>query len=403
MDKNNLKQPRLVVFSTLFPNTKQPNAGVFIRERMFRVGKYVPLIVVAPVAWFPGQAIIRRFKPHFRPEPEKQEIQQGITVYHPRFFSIPGVFKWLDGYFLAAGSYFLMKKLKKEFSFNIIDSHFAYPDGFAATLLGKWLTVPVTITLRGTEIRHAKTKSLKHLLINALKRATRVFSVSASLRNHVINLGIPADKVRVIGNGVDTTKFYPLDRTDMRSKQGLKPEDKVLITVGGLVERKGFHRVIEAIPALLKEYPNLKYLVVGGPCAEGDWTEKLQTMVKELNLQEQVRFLGPLPPEQLKDILSAADVFVLSTRNEGWANVILEAMACGLPVIATDVGGNAEVVKYNSLGTIVPFDDKQALENAVNNALQKNWDKEKIIQYAKDNSWDNRVEILLSEFRNLVS
>ena len=403
MDKNNLKQPRLVVFSTLFPNAQQPNAGVFIRERMFRVGQHLPLLVVAPVAWFPGQGLIRRFKPHFRPDVAYQEEQQGIIVYHPRFFSIPGVFKWLDGYFLALSTYSLMKKLKKDFEFNIIDSHFAYPDGFAATKIARKLSVPVTITLRGTEIRHSKSNTLRPFLVSALKSASKVFSVSNSLKQHVINLGIQKDKIRVVGNGVDTQKFYPLEKQAMRKKLAIKNTDKVLITVGGLVERKGFHRVIEVLPELIKHFPELKYLIVGGPCAEGDWTEKLQTMVTELNLQNHVSFLGSLPPTQLKDVLSAADVFVLSTRNEGWANVILEAMACGLPVIATDVGGNLEVVSNSDVGIIVPFDKKQQLKESIDISLKKDWNKDKIIQYAKDNSWDNRVDILLSEFNQLVS
>ncbi|MCK5649002.1 MAG: glycosyltransferase, partial [Gammaproteobacteria bacterium] len=185
MDKNKNKQPRLLVFSTLFPNPGQPNAGVFIRERMFRVGQHIPLIVVAPVAWFPGQSLIRRFKPHFRPEAALQEIQNGVTVYHPRFFSIPGFFKWLDGYFLAISTYSLMKRLKREFNFTIIDSHFAYPDGFAATRIGKWLSVPVTITLRGTEVPHSKSITKRPFLLRALKSADKVFSVSNSLKMHM--------------------------------------------------------------------------------------------------------------------------------------------------------------------------------------------------------------------------
>ncbi len=402
MDKNNFKQPRLVVFSTLFPNAKQPNAGVFIRERMFRVGQHVPVIVIAPVAWFPGQAIIRKIKPHFRPEPEKVEIQQGVTVYHPKFFCIPGIFKWLDGYFLALSSYFFMKKIKAEFDFNIIDSHFAYPDGFAATRLGKRLNVPVTITLRGTEVPHSRSKAKRFLMLKALKSANRIFSVSSSLKQHVVHLGAPANKIQVVGNGVDTEKFYPVDGQKVRKQLNISPTDKVLITIGALVERKGFHRVIELMPELLKQHPNLHYLIVGSAGVEGDWTEKLNTQVKTLKLEHNVHFLGARPPSELKEILSAADVFVLSTRNEGWANVILEALACGLPVIATDVGGNSEVVSDSKLGTIVEFDNKNELKTAISTAMSKNWDKNYIIKYAQDNSWNKRVDILRAEFEKLI-
>ena len=128
----------------------------------------------------------------------------------------------------------------------------------------------------------------------------------------------------------------------------------------------------------------------------------LRAQVARLGLAERVRFLGPTPPDDLRWPLSAADLFVLSTRNEGWANVILEAMACGLPVIATDVGGNAEVIADADLGLIVPFGDHAALVAALDQALTRKWDGARLRQYALDNSWDNRVRRLAALFRTLV-
>jgi glycosyltransferase involved in cell wall biosynthesis len=114
-----------------------------------------------------------------------------------------------------------------------------------------------------------------------------------------------------------------------------------------------------------------------------------------------VTFLGPLPPDALKQPLSAADVFVLATRNEGWANVFLEAMACGLPVVTTDVGGNREVVNDPGLGMIVPFGDSAALEQALREALAKSWDRTAIRRYAEANDWQGRVDTLCELFRGL--
>ncbi len=391
-------KPHLVVFSTLFPHAGAPNAGPFIRERMFRVGEVLPLTVVSPQPWFPGQALLRRWKPHFRPPALRHESQHGIEVLHPRFFSVPGAFKQLDGLFMALGSYFTLKKLRRAGKLDILDAHFAYPDGFAATLLGTWLGVPVTITLRGTEVPHSRNAKLRPLLVCALTRAARVFSVSDSLRRHAIGLGIPGDKIRVVGNGVDTTKFHPVERCEARAQLGIGADAQVLISVGGLVERKGFHRVIECLPELKIRFPRLVYLIVGGAGAEGDMRAALEQQVAALGLQDTVRFLGIVPAASLKWPLSAADVFVLSTRNEGWANVFLEAMACGVPVISTDVGGNAEVVCRDELGTIVPFDDHTALNAALMAALAKNWDRPAILAYARDNDWQKRVAVLVEEF-----
>ena len=396
------KQPNLLVFSTLFPHPGQPNAGLFIRERMFRVGKVLPLVVVAPVAWFPFQGIIRKWRPHFRPSAPRTEIQDGVEIYHPRFFSVPGIFKRLDGFFLALGALPTLRRLRKIHSFNVIDAHFAYPDGYAATLLGKWLDIPVTITLRGTEIRHSMDRTLRKPLITALKRAAKIFSVSDSLKQHAIGLGIDPAKIQVVGNGVDTEKFHPLPKHEARQQLGLPPDAPVLISVGGLVERKGFHRVIECLPSLRLAFPGLQFLIIGGASAEGDWRARLQELVACLSLQDTVRFLGAIPPDKLKLPLSASDVFVLATSNEGWANVFLEAMACGLPVVTTRVGGNEEVVANPELGSLVPFGDQKALEQAIAEALKKNWNREAIMAYARENSWDSRVQLLNDAFTQLT-
>lgn len=391
----------LVVFSALFPSAARPGAGLFIRERMFRVARHRPLVVVSPQPWFPGQSLIRWLRPGYRPQAPSMETQQGIRVYHPRFLSVPGLLRQFDGWSMALGSFFLLRRLKAEGA-RLIDAHFTYPDGEAATHLGRWLGLPVTITLRGTEVPHSKNPALRPRLSRALKSAAHVFAVSDSLRQLAIELGATADKTEVVGNGVDATRFHPVDRAEARSRHGLPMNAKVLISVGGLVERKGMHRVIDCLPALLKRHPDLHYLVVGGGSPEGDLRAELGAQVSRLGLAGRVHFPGTLPPDELKWPLSASDVFVLSTRNEGWANVFLEAMACGLPVVSTDVGGNAEVVCRDDLGSIVPFGDAPALQQALDAALGKDWDRTAIIDYAQANQWDTRVAQLLRAFDGLA-
>ncbi len=397
-----LDTPRIVVFSTLFPSSVQPGAGVFIRERMFRVARELPLTVVSPVPWFPFQALIRRFRPHFRPMPPYRETMDGIEVLHPRFFSVPGLFKRLDGWLLALGAFRLMRRLRHEGRCDLIDSHFAYPDGYAASLLARWLDVPFTITLRGTESRLARQPAFRERMARGLHAASAVFAVSDSLRQVALALGLPEARAQVVGNGVDTGKFHPVDKTDARNHLGLPADAPVLVSVGGLVERKGFHRVIDCLPALIGEFPQLRYLVVGGPGPEGDMSAQLRAQVARLGLERHVIFTGPMKSEELKLPLSAADLFVLSTRNEGWANVFLEAMACGLPVVTTDVGGNAEVVCKPELGRIVPFGDQAALEQAIAAALKQTWDRTGIIAHAGENAWDTRVARLVAAFREIT-
>ena len=396
-----MTEPKLLVFSSLFPSQIRPNAGVFIRERMFRVGKQIPIIVVSPVPWFPFQGLIRYWYPQFRPQPISYEEQEGVNVFFPRFFSIPGLLRSYDGFFMALGALPRLLQLKKQFS--IIDAHFAYPDGYAATLLGKWLNIPVTITLRGTEVPLAKIKRRKVKILTALNCATQVFSVSDSLKQFVVSLGANGDKIQVIGNGIDVIKFRPIAKSTARAELSISEGTKVLVSVGALVDRKGYHRVIEMLPALVNQYPDLIYLIVGGDSPEGNIRIKLEQQVKVLNLDKHVRFLGAYASDQLKTPLSAADLFVLATANEGWANVFLEAMACGLPVITTDVGGNKEVIVNSELGAVVPFGNPRDLLTAISNGLDKSWNNPLIIQFAQDNAWDHRVKILVDNFNRITS
>lgn len=394
--------PHIVVLSSLFPNQLQPGAGLFIRERMFRVGRYLPLCVVAPTPWFPGQSLLRWFKPHFRLGAPRYENQSEFDVWFPRFISLPGIFKHLDGRMMALGAYSRMRRLRREGRLDIIDAHFAYPDGQAASLLARWLGVPFTVTLRGTETRHMTDCRLAPLILNTLRQAAQVFAVADSLKRLVVALGADAAKIEVVGNGVDTVRFSPQDRAVARDCLFLPADAPVMVSVGGLVPRKGFHRIIDLLPTLRQRFPGLIYLAIGGASAEGNNRSELEGQVTDLGLQGTVRFLGPRPPEELAEILSAADVFVLATSNEGWANVFLEAMACGLPVVTTDVGGNREVVCDDSVGSVVPFGDKALLQEAIAAALSKRWERAAIRRYAEDNSWDERVERLCHHFRDLT-
>jgi len=395
--------PHIVVLCSLFPSARQPGLGLFVRERMFRVGAKLPLAVVSPQPWFPGQGMLRCLRPGFRLGAPAFERQRGFDVWYPRFLSLPGVLKRLDGAFMALGALPRLLRLKRAGRLDIIDAHFAYPDGYAASLLGRWLKVPVTITLRGTESRQVRDPVLRSRVLRGLERARRVFSVSESLRRIALELGLAPDKVRVVGNGVDAERFAPVEQDMARRVLGLALGVPVLVTVGGLVERKGFHRVIACLPALRAAHPGLQYLIVGGASPEGDWTDRLRALVAALRLQDCVRFLGALPAAELKLPLSAADVFVLSSRNEGWANVFLEAMACGLPVVASAVGGNAEVVCDQRLGTIVPFDDARTLTSALDDALRGCWDRAAIRRHALGHTWDRRVEVLVQEFMQIAA
>lgn len=369
---------------------------------MFRVGKQRKIVVLAPQAWFPGQALIRRFRPHFRPPAPRFEVMAGVEVHRPRYLSLPGVLKRLDGISMGLCSLRTARRLVRDFKLNILDVHFAYPAGRAGAFLAPRLGLPMVLTLRGKEKRESY-GNLRGSLTRAITTARRVITVSNDLRDLAVELGAHRSRVHVVGNGIDVAKFSPIPQAQARTRLGLGADWQILVSVGGLVKRKGFQRVIGVLPALLREFSRLHFVIVGGAGPEGDDSLEFKTMASGLGLADRVHFFGPKPPEQLFEVLSAADVFVLASSYEGWANVLLEAMACGLPVVATDVGGNSQVVNNEKLGFLTALGDAEALAKAIERALCSPWDRNEIRAYAQANAWDRRIPLLLEIFDAVLS
>ncbi|MFH0731163.1 MAG: glycosyltransferase [Pseudomonadota bacterium] len=394
---------RILTLTTVFPNFRQPLLGLFIKERMRHVAARKMVRVVAPVPVSPLDPVARWLKPGFRPAtPEYGISEPSFIVDHPPFLCFPGLFKALDGVFYFFSLYYFLKTMKRYYNFDMVDAHFAYPDGVAAALLSKVFNIPFTITLRGTEAAYTKIPSRKKQMQWALHKAARVICVSESLGKVAQQLSTDKQKIRVIPNGVDTNRFSPIEKSAARRFLRLDDDAKVLLTVGGLVERKGFHRVIDILPKIKASFGNVVYLIVGGSSVEGDFSRKLGDMVNKKGLSNVVRFEGAIQPKDLAVYYSAADLFVLPTSNEGWANVFLESLACGTPVITTDVGGNREVIVNSDLGTIVPFGDAMRLETAVTNGLKKEWNPQRLIGYARQRTWDKVAEEVVSVFEEVV-
>jgi glycosyltransferase involved in cell wall biosynthesis len=376
---------RVLVLSNVYPNPKRPAFGIFIHERMRRVARHADLRVVAPIPWFPANAAIRG--PHVAGLPAVEE-RDGVCVLHPRFFCIPRVAKWLDGGLYAASLAPVLVGLRRRFPFDVVDAHFAYPDGVAAVLLGGLFSVPVVITLRGSIVRLSGYPLHRPQLRFALRRAQRVIAVSRSLKAVAVGLGIPPDKIRVIPNGVDALRFRPLDRHRARAACQLPPGRRVLLSVGGVYAGKGHHLALQAVASLRARHPDLLYVMVGGEPAGDGYAARLRRDVAAAGLSDHVRFAGPRSPDELPLWYAAADLFCLATRSEGWANVLLESIACGVPVVTTRVGGNAEIVRDGLDGYLVPHGDVVALAGAIERALARNWDRTALIDHARRHDWE---------------
>lgn len=391
-DESNMKEGtesravRLLVFSTVFPNAAQPHHGIFVRERMRGLPEEVEVRVVAPVPWFP---FVSGLRPGYRPAVPREEVQDGVRVLHPRFLSVPRFLKCLDGLFLFLGAWPVLRRLRREFPFDAIDAHFIYPEGLAAVLLGKTFRVPVLITLRGLLPLLIPYALRRPQLRFALNAAARVIAVSASLKDDALSLGLGRDRVRVIENGIDADLFHPIDRAEARARLGLPatPADNpLLVSVGTLSPRKGFHLVIEALPALAARFPGIRYAIVGGAGAEGAQEAELRRLAQELGVADRVIFAGPQKREKLAEWYSAADLSVLASGHEGCPNVVLEALSCGTPVVATPVGDIPRLLADPEVGRIVAR-EVPALTEGIAASLSRSWDRARVRARIADRTW----------------
>jgi glycosyltransferase involved in cell wall biosynthesis len=356
--------------------------------------------VVAPVPWFPMNRLIRGDRWSGIPA---LETPPGLPpIRHPRFFCIPRHFKHLDGLLYAMSLLPVLVRLRRRFPFEVIDAQFDYPDGVGGVLLAKMLRCPVVVTLRGSLVRLAGYPLHRFQLRWALRAADRVVSVSQSLKDTAVAIGVRSDRIRVVSNGVDTERFFPMSRAESREALRLPADRCIILSIGGLNEGKGHHHVIEALPAILRRHPDLLYVIVGGGQPGNTYRPVLERMVRDASLESHVLLAGERTHDEIPRWIGAADLFCLATRSEGWSNVLLEALACGRPVVSTQVGGNAEIVTGDHLGLLVPYGDRTALERALLDGLHRRWEPETLAGHARRHSWDVTADQVLEELTRLV-
>lgn len=387
---------KLLTFSTLFPNHERPGHGIFVETRLRHLvaSGEVESRVVAPVPWFPLRHA--RFGSYGRfARVPAAEVRSGIQVLHPRYLLLPKVGMTPAPLLMARAMKPVLRKLIDEgFDFDAIDAHYFYPDGVAAMMLGKYFRKPVVITARGSDITLLPGYKWPGRMIRwAADNAAGVITVCAALREELLALGADPAKVVSLRNGVDLELFRPpLDRAALRKQ--LQIDGLTLLSVGNLVPVKGHELTIAA----LTELKEATLLIAGS----GPELARLQALADQLQVAGRVRFLGPLPQATLRDYYGAADVMVLSSSREGWANVLLESMACGTPVAASKVWGTPEVVAHADAGVLMQERSAAGIAAAVRALLAAGPERAATRRYAEGFSWDDTTAGQLRLFRDVI-
>jgi glycosyltransferase involved in cell wall biosynthesis len=317
-----------------------------------------------------------------------------MTVEHPRYFLPPKVGMHIapDMLVLAAKPC-IARMIDEGYDFNLIDAHYFYPDGVAATRLGKYFNKPVVITARGSDITllpHYPTPRKK--ILKAACEAKGVITVCNALKEELMRLGVAAKKIVSLRNGVDLTLFQPIERESARQALGLS--QFTLLTVGHLVPVKGHELIIRALVMLT----DMRLLIAG----DGVLRQTLENLAIELKVADRVQFLGAVRQDQLKTYYGAADIMVLASEREGWANVLLESMACGTPVVASKVWGTPEVVAAPEAGLLMSDRTPEALVSAIRLLQSQYPDRAATRRYAENFSWDATTAGQLDLFTRIL-
>lgn len=376
---------RLLVFTSLYPNAAQPRHGVFVEERLRHLvdSRRVAATVVAPVPWFPFRSPMFGGYSTFAAVPESEE-RYGIRILHPRYPVIPKLGMNIAPFLMYRALLPVLRKLRTAGTdFDLIDAHYFYPDGVAAARLGAALGRPVVVTARGTDVtwipRYGR---CRRQIQRAAESAAAIVTVSQALKDTLAALGVNPGKITVLRNGVDLERFGLRDRTAIRARLGL--QGPVWLTVGNLIELKGVDIAIEALARM----PDNTLLIAG----VGPEEHKLRRLVERLGLVARVRFLGAVPQAELCSYYNAADALVLASSREGMPNVVLEAMACGTPVVATPVGGVPELITAAEGGELMRERSPEALVRAWTTLQERRPDRVATRRFAERLGWQSVIE-----------
>jgi teichuronic acid biosynthesis glycosyltransferase TuaC len=341
------------------PTVARPQQGIFVYRRLQAMSRYLAVRALRPQPWFPG---IRTGKL------DLPIASSGFPMDPRRMLYLPGVAKSLDGRWMARCVERWFDALQIGSSRPVLDAHFAYPEGVACHRVARKKGLPFFITLRGVEQDWFLQPRVRDQIVRALNEASGVIAVSESLRTAAATAGVNPDRIHVIPNGCDTTIFHPGSKQAARGSLGLKSDKKLIVCVANIKRVKGHDILISAL-ARLKRSTDFE-LVCIGDVDQFDFAHQVQRLIQRYALVENVRFTGSLAAKEIAEYLRAADVFVLASRREGCCNAILEAMACGTPVVATEVGDHTALAQHFAGIQLAPSEDPNGICEAILTMLQ---------------------------------
>ena len=384
----------VLMLSTLFPDISRPNFGVFVERQARELASRAEadVTVIAPLGIPPWPLSLAPQYAQLRALPRKERWRE-LTVHRPTFPIIPKVGGRTNVWTMTRAILPLVKKLHAQRPFDVIDASFFFPDGPVAQRLSRALGIPYSVKARGADIHHWGTqRGTRAMVRQAGNEAAGLLTVSGAMRRSMAKMGMDADKIRVHYTGVDLDTFEITDRAAAKATLGF--DGPVVLCVGALIPRKGQDLLVRALPLL----PDVTLLLAG----QGQYRRNIESLAQELGVDRRIGFLGSVPHHKLPRIFAAADVMALPSASEGLANAWVESLACGTPIVISDVGGARELLDRPEAGQIVAR-EPEAIAAAIRAILDHPPEQEKVREAALRFTWAANGDALLAHLQGIAA
>jgi len=373
---------KVTVVTPIFPIPAQPYRGHSEYEILLALSKRADVNVICPFPRYP-----KWFQPHFDyRHPDLSYSPPGLSTRYFMYPAVPGLTRCINGFVCAK----YLETYFRESRPDIACNFWLYPEGYATVAAARTLGIPAVLGSIGSDLNRYADPASRWLTRFAMRRATFVVTKSEHLRQRAIQMGIDARKVRTIRNGCNPAVFHLANRSAARAHLAVDDNAELVLFVGRLDAAKGIGELLEAFASLASRRPNLRLTYVG----DGPGSDHLRSKAKHLGLEDRITLIGACLSERVAQWLAAANVLALPSYNEGYPNVVIEALSCGRPVIATNVGGILELVNENS-GILIAPRNSRALAEAIETAMERNWDERSISEQFR-RGWDEAADELLS-------
>ncbi len=379
---------RVLVVTSQFPIAGEPNRGRPILQTVQALSRKADIRVISPVARYPDWAQPRSYL--YRAADAARQVG-GIDVRYVGYPALPMLSRPFNGALCARA----LRVPMREFRPDVLLAYWLYPDAYGAMLAARQANLPLVAGARGSDLR-VRDKISQILTRPVVHGAHRLLVVSRDLaRVAERDYGADTARIRVIPNGCDAATFHLRDRDEARTALSVPADFQLAVYVGRLVPEKGLRELLAAFEQLAAADPRMALALVG----DGPMRHELAALAARLPAGR-VFMPGALPAGEVAAWMAAANVVTLPSYSEGHPNVLVEALACGRPVVATPVGGIPEVVD-ESTGILVPARDPDALAKGLQQALARAWD-ETMLANLFSRSWEQVAEETLAACEDAV-